>query len=81
MPPTNIALAVLLTLVIIYLVPFLVYDGFSVFGGLETPEGSPLAFLTGVLVSKVGTALAFVLIFYLARGDLGGHWIAYAFLW
>ena len=81
MPTTTIALATALTLLIIYLVPFLVYAGFSVFGGLETPEGSPLAFLAGALVSKTGTALAFVLVFYLARNDLGGRWLAYAGLW
>lgn len=34
-----------------------------------------------MLVSKLGTALAFVLIFYVARGSLGGQWLVYALLW
>jgi len=38
-------------------------------------------FLLSVLVSKVGTALAFVLIFYFARNSLSGHWFLYAFIW
>lgn len=70
-----------ITLAIIYLVPFVVYAGFSVFGGLQPPEGSPTAFLLSVLVSKIGTAIAFVLIFYFARDTFGTQWGLYAFLW
>ena len=81
MATTHMALGVVATLVIIFVVPFVVYAGLSEFAGLDPPEGTPLTFLTGVFVSKVGTALAFVLIFYLARHDLSGRWIAYAFLW
>lgn len=50
--------------------------------GLKTPEGaSPARFQTGVFVSKIGTALAFVLIFYVGRDILSGQWLLYAFLW
>jgi hypothetical protein len=78
----KVVLSVLLVLVVIYAVPFLVYGLASVVVGLKTPEGaSPARFLTGVLVSKIGTALAFVLIFYLARDSLSGQWLLYAAFW
>ena len=34
-----------------------------------------------VLVSKFGTAICFVLIFYFARKELSGRWVLYACLW
>jgi hypothetical protein len=69
-------------LVIIYIVPILVYGLASVAAGLKTPEGaSPAQFLISVLVSKIGTAIAFVLIFYFARNSLSGQWLLYAFIW
>ncbi len=77
---TRIALSILLTFAIIYFVPFLVYGLFSAVAGLETPE-SPGRFLVSVLVTKLGTAAAFVLIFYLARETFGDRWLLYAFLW
>lgn len=71
-----------LVLAIIYIVPFLVYGLASVLAGLKTPEGaSPARFLVSVLVSKVGTAIAFVLIFYIARNSLSGQWFPYAVIW
>jgi hypothetical protein len=78
----QIVLSVLSVLIVIYTVPFLIYGLASVVVGLKTPEGaSPARFLTGVLVSKIGTALAFVLIFYFARDSLSGQWLIYACLW
>lgn len=40
-----------------------------------------MQFLVSILVSKVGTAIAFVLIFYFARDSLSGRWLLYAFIW
>lgn len=78
----KVVLSVLLALAVIYVVPFVVYGLASVVVGLKTPEGaSPVRFLTGVLVSKVGTALAFVLIFYVACESLSGQWLLYAAFW
>jgi hypothetical protein len=75
-------LSIVLTLAIIYIVPFLVYGVFSAVAGLKLPEGaSPVQFLASVFVSKVGTAIAFVLIFYLARSSLSGRWLLYASIW
>jgi len=75
-------LSIVLTMAIIYIVPFLVYGVFSAVAGLKLPEdASPVQFLTSVFVSKVGTAIAFVLIFYFARSSLSGRWLLYAFIW
>lgn len=78
----KIVLSILLVLVIIYLVPFLVYSLFTVLTDLKTPEGtSPMLFLLSVFVSKIGVAIAFVLIYYFGRSALGGQWLLYAFIW
>ena len=78
----KVILSTVLVLAIIYIVPFLVYGLASVVTDLKPPEGaSPARFLISVLVSKVGTAIAFVLIFYFARSSLSGQWFLYAFIW
>lgn len=77
----NLGLSFIVVLAIIYLVPFIVYAAFSARGGVKPPEGSPARFLLGVLVSKVGTAFAFVGIFALGRDTLAAHWLAYGLLW
>ena len=79
---TNVILSVFFVLTIIYIVPFLIYGLASVVAGLKSPEGaSPARFLVSVLISKIGTAIAFVLIFHFARNSLSGQWMLYAFLW
>ena len=81
-PAMKIPLAVLLTLAIIYFVPFLVYGPFSALGWLSLPAGaSPGQFLLSVLVTKLGIAGAFVLIIFVTRPALASHWLLYAFLW
>ncbi|HLC03079.1 MAG TPA: hypothetical protein VJK02_08590 [Anaerolineales bacterium] len=78
----KLAITTLLVLVVIYVVPFLVYGLGSAVTDLKAPEGaSPARFLISVLVSKVGVATAFVLIFYLARISLSGQWFLYAVIW
>jgi hypothetical protein len=78
----KVILSMVFVLVIIYIVPILVYGLASDAAGLKTPEGaSPVQFLISVLVSKIGTAIAFVLIFYFARKSLSGQWLLYAFIW
>jgi hypothetical protein len=75
----KVILSVVLVLVIIYMVPFLIYSLASTTIDLKPPEGaSPLQFLMGVFVSKVGTSIAFVLIFYLGRNSWSGQWLLYA---
>jgi len=79
---SKVVVCVLVVLAVIHAVPFLVYGLARVVVGLKTPEGtSPARFLTGVFVSKIGTALAFVLIFHVARDALSGQWQLHAFFW
>ncbi len=79
---TRVMLSIVFVLAILFIVPILVYGLASVVTGLKTPEGaSPAQFLISVLVSKLGTAIAFVLIFYFARTSLSGQWLLYAFVW
>jgi hypothetical protein len=74
--------AVLLVLVIIYVVPFVVYGAASVFGVLEPPKtASPARFLSGVLVTKLGTAFAFVVLFALTRPVWHERWLLYGAIW
>ena len=78
----EVMLTIIFVLAIIYIVPFLVYGFSTLITGLKPPEdASPAQFLTSVFVSKVGAAIAFVLIFYFARGSLSGQWLLYAFIW
>jgi hypothetical protein len=78
----KVVLSIVLVLTVIYIVPILVYGLATVVAGLKPPEGaSPARFLLSVFVSKIGTAVAFVLIFYFARHSLSGQWFLYAFVW
>jgi hypothetical protein len=71
-----------LVLTILYIVPILVYGAGAVVAGLKMPAGvSPKHFLIGVFISKIGTSLAFVLIFYMAHSALTGQWQLYALAW
>jgi hypothetical protein len=72
---------ILLVFVIIYFVPFVVYGSLSAAGWIEQPEGSPARFLVSIMVSKLATAVVFVLIFHLALAAFGDRWLLYAFLW
>jgi hypothetical protein len=75
------ALAVLAVFLTLFVVPVLVYGALSQITGLQSPGADPAAFLTGVAVSKFGTALAFVGIWLLARDELSAQLWAYVALW
>jgi hypothetical protein len=78
----KILLAVGLVLAIMYVVPFPVYGLLSALTGLQPPtEGSATLFLLSVLVIKVGVAVAFVLLYSLARDSWAGRWMLYALIW
>lgn len=75
-------LAIVLVLIIISVVPFVVYSVASLVTALEpSDEGSPLWFLLGIFVSKLGTAIAFVLILVLAHESIGSRWLLYGLVW
>jgi hypothetical protein len=78
----KILLAVGLVLAIMYVVPFPVYGLLSALTGLQPPtEGSATLFLLSVLIIKVGVAVAFVLLYSLARDSWAGRWMLYALIW
>ena len=76
------SVAVVVVFVIIFVVPFPIYGLLSTLELVEIPnQESPGAFMLGVVVTKIGTAIAFVLVFSLAREPLDKKWLSYAFLW
>lgn len=75
-------LSIIATLAIIYIVPFVLYAIATVVWALEPPDdAAPWQFLIGILVSKTGTAIAFVLIYHFAKAGLERKWLLYAFIW
>jgi len=75
-------LTIIVTLAIIYIVPFVLYGASSIFWELKSPtEAGPVQFLLSILVSKTGTAIAFVLIYHFAKASLDRRWLLYAFIW
>lgn len=78
----KVVISTILVLIVIFVIPIIVYGIFSSLFGLKTPEGSsPIVFLSSVFVTKFGTSLAFVILFYLGRGYFSENWIQYAFCW
>ena len=75
-------LAVIATFVTIQVVPFIVYGTMSVMSGLEpTGTTSPGLFMAGVAISKLGTAIAFVTLYWLVLDSIGRRWFLYAIPW
>ena len=77
----ELVLGTALVWVVIFVVPIVVYGAFASVTGLQPPGDSAVRFLISTAVSKLGTAIAFVGIFYLGREVLGGQWLLYAGLW
>jgi len=78
----KIVYSVVVVWLVIYIVPFAIYSGFSVLAGLKPPsESSPVRFLLGIALSKLGVALAFVVILFLAGPVFYTAWGYYALLW
>jgi hypothetical protein len=74
--------ATLAVLAIIYVVPFVIYGIAGALGGVEIPqEASPHRFLLGVLITKAGTAVAFVIVFWLTSAVWTDRWLAYGAIW
>lgn len=77
----NLLLGGALVWLVIFIVPIVVYGAFAAVTGLKSPGSSPVLFLVSTAVSKLGTAIAFVGLFYIGREVLGGQWVLYAGLW
>lgn len=79
---SRLALSAFAVLGIIYLVPLALYALGSRFVSMPAPEDAgPARFLGGVLVTKIGTAVAFTGLYWLSRDAWGDRWLAYAALW
>ncbi len=78
----SVVLAIAAVLAIIYLVPFVIYAGASALGVVDIPaQASPRRFLLGVLIIKLGTAAAFVLVLFLGSPVFSLGWLTYALTW
>ena len=76
----DILLGCIITLIIIFVVPILVYGLFTSFFGLKEPE-KKLKFFVGVILQKVGTTIGFVVLFYLGREYFLDGWLLYGLIW
>ncbi len=76
----DIALSFLLTLVIIFVVPVLIYGLFVKYAGWKEPE-KKLSFMISVLIQKIGTALGFVTIFTIGSEYFDDSWLIYGLIW
>ena len=75
-------LSIISTLVVIYIVPFALYALATVVWDITPPDDvAPWQFLIGILVSKMGTAIAFVLLYRFAKAGLNRKLLLYAFIW
>lgn len=76
------AIAFVLVLAAIYGVPVIVYGVASRFVAVAPPANvSPGRFMAGVLVTKAGTAAAFVGLYAMTATLWNDRWIIYATLW
>lgn len=70
----------LITLGILYIVPFIVYGLFAVIFHIKEPEAK-LSFLLGVLIQKIGTSVGFVGFFILGKDYFLEQWLLYSMVW
>ena len=77
----NVALSVLLVFAAFFTIPILVYGGLAAALGIEVPGEDPLAFLAGVAVAKLGTAVAFVGLWLMVRYDRADRIWTYVLFW
>jgi hypothetical protein len=76
----QIILSVVVTLVIIFLVPVIVYGLFSKYLGVQEPENKR-SFFTGVFIQKLGTSMGFVLLYFLGSSQIDRSWLIYSLVW
>lgn len=77
----RIVLSVIAVFVTIFVVPVLIYGALSSAIVIQVPGTGPVAFLTGVAVSKLGTAIAFVGLWLMVRYDHTDRIWTYVFFW
>lgn len=77
----RVAIALVLVFLALFVVPIIVYGTFASLSWLQPPGDDAFAFLSGVAVSKLGTAFAFVGIWVLGREVLEREWGLYVVYW
>lgn len=77
----RVVIAIASVWAILFAVPFAVYASASVLLELTPPVGPAWRFLSGVALTKLGTAVAFVALFGLSRDAWRGHWLLYGAIW
>jgi hypothetical protein len=77
----NITLSILLVFAALFVVPILVYGAIAAVTDIQVPGEDPFAFLAGVAVSKLGTAIAFVGLWMMVRYDQADRIWTYVFFW
>jgi hypothetical protein len=77
----KILAAVAVVWMTIFVVPVIVYGSFSAVTGLQPPGDSPALFMASTAVVKLGTAIAFVAFFVLARDVMGERLWLYVGIW
>lgn len=76
----NIVFSFLLTLIIIFVVPILIYSMAVKYAGLSEPD-KKLSFMVAVLIQKIGTSLGFVALFVVGKEIYISNWLLYGIVW
>lgn len=76
----NIAISIVITLVIIFVVPVFVYGLFTKLTSLKEPD-KKLGFFISVIVQKIGTSFGFVFLYAIGRNYFGSRWLLYGMIW
>jgi hypothetical protein len=78
----EILIGVLIVFGIIFIIPFILYGIFSAFKIIETPkQDNAKNFMYNIIVTKIGTSLLFVLLFYYINLYLPDFWLIYGMIW
>lgn len=77
----RVLMVVILVWAILFAVPFAIYGSASKFVDLTPPVGPAWRFLSGIAVTKLGTALVFVALFAFSRDVWREHWVLYGGMW
>lgn len=78
----DVLLAVAAVSAILFIVPVIFYGAASRYITLPSPEAAGVGrFLLGVLITKIGTAVAFVMLFHLTHNVWAERWLLFVALW
>lgn len=76
----DIVLSFIVTLVITFIVPIIIYGIFAKLTELKEPE-KKLSFFAGVLIQKIGTSAGFVTLYTFNLTQNSERWLIYSLIW